>query len=370
MELVFWQNMISIHQRDFLEALAMHESVKKITLVANEGISEQRKNMGWDIPELKNIDVIIAPGVEQVNAIIERYPSGVNVFSGFNVGPLNIAAMKQCIDKKRRIAIMSEPYNLAGKKGFIRKLKFTFDKLRYQDKIDFILAIGREGVQQFNDTGFDKDKIFPWAYFINMPTEIQQRNSGLQHSDGKCRIMYAGRIEEAKGIYRFAAELLKQPADFELDIYGEGDDGQKIRDMYAAGGKAAQLKFFPFLRYEDLLKRYADYEWLVLPSTGKDGWGAVVSEALLNGLKVICSKKAGSSLVIKDGKNGVTFDWQKENDCAAAISKMLSNKGFDSPTEIISEANHSLTGKAGAAYFAGILEYQYNAGKRPDAPWA
>ena len=367
MELVFWQNMISIHQKDFLEALAVHEYAGKIMLVAEQDLSEERKKMGWNIPELRNIEVTIAPDAKKVKSIIEEHPSAVHIFSGFNVGGLNTIAMKICIGRKSRIAIMSEPYNLAGNKGRIRKLRFRWDKLRYNRHISFILAIGREGVSQYKEIGFDAGKVFPWGYFINMPETLQQRDN--YRDDGKCKIMYAGRIEEAKGILRFTQALLKQDKNFELDLYGEGDDLPKIKDAFAAKDKSDMLRSFPFLKYEGLLKSYAGYNWLVLPSTQKDGWGAVVSEALLNGLRVICSTKAGASLVIKEGWNGLTFNWLTDGDCDTAILKMLAGNGFADPMEIIKEANISLTGKAGAQYFVRILQHKYENAARPLPPW-
>jgi len=362
---LFWQNMISIHQKDFLEALVAQQGVDTIILVVQQDISPERKKMGWDVPQLKGIEVVVAPTNAQIDELIAKHTQGVHVFSGFNVGPVNTYAMKQCINAKRKIAIMSEPYNFAGSKGRIKKIKFKLDALRYKKHLSFILAIGDEGVKQFTAAGFGTDRVFPWAYFINMPPQYQVK----RQTTSKCKIMYAGRLEEAKGIYRFATTLLTHNDDYELHLFGEGPDKEKIEQAYAAANAADKLKFTPFLKYEDLLLQYGAYDWLVLPSTQKDGWGAVVSEGLLNGLKVICSTRCGAGTVIKEGWNGVRFNWDIPGNCDKAIEQMLQKKSFAEPQQLIGWASKALVGDAGASYFISISKYSSGQGARPQAPW-
>jgi len=362
---LFWQNMISIHQKDFLEALAVQPGVTSVILVVQQDISAERKKMGWDVPQLKGIRVVVAPTNGQIDDLIAGHERGVHVFSGFNVGAVNAYAMKQCISGKRKIAIMSEPYNFAGNKGRLKKMKFKLDALRYKKHISFVLAIGDEGVAQFTAAGFAVDRVSPWGYFINMPAQFQVK----KQTAGKCKIMYAGRLEEAKGIYRFATALLRHNANYELHVFGEGDDQEKIQDAYNIANAADKLSFTPFLKYEALLEKYNEYDWLVLPSTQKDGWGAVVSEGLLNGLKVICSTRCGAGTVIKEGWNGVRFNWEIAGDCDKAIEQMLQNKSFAEPQQLISWASKALVGDAGASYFIDITNYSSGQGPKPNAPW-
>ncbi|MBC7553605.1 MAG: glycosyltransferase [Taibaiella sp.] len=365
MVFVFWQNMVSIHQKAFLEALAAHNGTTHVILVVQELISANRKNMGWDVPTLAGVKIVAAPGNSEAGELVMQWPEAVHVFSGLNVGPLNKYAMGQCIKARRRIAVMSEPYNFREKKGILKRLKFTIDKMRYQKYIDFVLAIGTEGVSQFHEVGFADESVFPWAYYINIPAVVPPTAKKNQQL---LKIMYAGRLEEAKGIFRFAGELLKQKHDFELHVYGEGADKDKISGSFAEAGATGKVRFYPFLKYEELLKQYVAYDWLVLPSTQKDGWGAVVSEALLNGLKVICSTRCGAGMVIKEGWNGLKFNWEVPGGCNAAISKMW-EMNFAEQKEIEEWAGKALTGAAGATYFMQIVKHKYAGGVLPEAPW-
>ena len=154
-----------------------------------------------------------------------------------------------------------------------------------------------------------------------------------------------------------------------MHLFGEGADKEKIQEAYKAANASEKLKFTPFLKYEDLLQKYKEYDWLVLPSTQKDGWGAVVSEGLLNGLKVICSSRCGAGTVIREGWNGVRFNWEIAGDCDKAIEQMLQNKSFAEPQQLISWASKALVGDAGASYFINISNYRSGQRAKPQAPW-
>ena len=41
------------------------------------------------------------------------------------------------------------------------------------------------------------------------------------------------------------------------------------------------------------MRRLLDYDVLILPNVGDEGWGAVVNEALQSGLKVIAQQNRG-----------------------------------------------------------------------------
>ena len=183
-------------------------------------------------------------------------------------------------------------------------------------------------------------------------------------------MIYAGRLEEAKGIYRFVEELCKcANKNFRLDIYGEGEDEEKIKQLAAANNLSDKITITRYVTHTELLEKYAAYDWVVLPSSQKDGWGVIVSEGLLNGLKAICSRKCGVSWVIKEGVNGVTFDWAEEGSCVNAISKMFGG-GFAVADVIRMSAQRSISGEAGAQYFMKIIDSVYNNKEKPGIPWS
>ncbi len=362
MTFIFWQNMISIHQKSFLEALARHAGVSKVLLVVAEDISEYRKKMGWDVPRLQGVDVMVAPSGNEIYDIISQYKNAIHIMSGLRAEGMLAHAFDACIAKDCMMGLMMEPFNAAGVKGALRGVKYAWNKIRFAKHIQFILAIGRQGVGQYTKLGFSKDIVFPWAYFISLDRKWPREEARIETK----RIIYAGRLEAGKGIFRFTEELiLSGLTDYTFDIYGTGPDEEKIKAL-TAGNEL--ISIHPFLKHDELLKQYASHDWVVLPSSSKDGWGAIVSEGLLNGLKAITSDICGASWVVKEEFNGVTFNWTVKGDCKRAILAMQQYAYADATT-ISDWAKRAISGEAGATYFMNIMERVYTQAERPAVPW-
>jgi len=364
MTYVFWQGIISIHQKSFLEAVAHRAGTGKVFLVVAHDITPDRKSMGWDVPDIANVTVIRSPSRQQVTELVAAHKDAVHVIGGIKVGTMLTAAFDECIRQGCKVGVMTEPYNHEGIKGMLRTVKYRYFGIKYFRHIQFVLAIGRLGMQQYTRLGYNAARLFPWAYFISVPANAPVANTGTT------RIMYAGRLWEAKGISRFLKELVQTGnSNYTFDIYGSGPDEEKMKQLVASKGLTDRIHFYPFLKYDELLQQYARYDWVVLPSSAKDGWGVVVSEGLLNGLKALCSNICGVSRVITEGKNGVVFDWATEGSCKQAIDKMLTCEGFASRSEIKKWAEAGISAEAGAAYFLQIIDNVYQNKTRPGLPW-
>ena len=362
MTFVFWQGIISIHQQSFLEALARHPATDSVLLVVEKDISDYRKNMGWQAPEIRGVTVIQSPSSTQVDDIVQKHKDAIHTIGGIRVSPMLSAAFDACIRHKCNIGVMTEPYNHEGWKGMLRTLKYRFLASKYFRHIQFVLAIGKTGVEQYRALGYPDNALFPWAYFITVPIAPPVPNAS-----GKQRIIYAGRLTEAKGIKKFVERLANSGTDYTIDLYGEGTEENAIRELAQKTGASA-INIHPFLKYNELLEKYAAYDWVVLPSAAKDGWGAIVSEGLLNGAKALCSNICGASRVITNGRNGMVFDWQQPGSVDHCIKAML-NDTFAGREEIKRWASDSLSGEAGAQYFIDIINNVYNNQPRPGMPW-
>lgn len=366
MNIIFWQGIISIHQKTILEALARNSRVKKVTLVVERDISPYRANMGWEVPTLEGVELIVAPDRERTKQIFASNPDAYHVLGGIRVGPMMTMALEEGAKQKARMGSLSEPYDRSGLKGKLRDLKYYYLKLFYFRHVDYFLAVGREGVKTYTGLGFDPKRVFAWAYFVSVPTQPLLAKA---NGNGPA-IIYAGRIEEGKGIYRFVTELAAFPgAKYKLDIYGGGPDEEKLRTFVNDNNLADNISVFPFMKYSDMVQQYARYDWVLLPSIRKDGWGVVISEGLLNGLKGMCSSICGVSWSIYNNVNGLTFDWQQQGSCYNAIKTMLADTGFASPANIRDWAQKSLSGEAGAAYYLQILDSVYAGKEIPSPPW-
>ncbi len=80
-----------------------------------------------------------------------------------------------------------------------------------------------------------------------------------------------------------------------LSLYGHGPEEERLRKLAKNCPNITFHDFVPVEQVRDLMRVHDIY---VLPSNGYEGWGAVVSEALTERMKVLGTVEAGSSATI------------------------------------------------------------------------
>lgn len=90
MKLFFWQNINSMHQSAFFRAIVQLDGIA-VTLIVTEKIANSRLAMGWDLPEIKGLQII---DISNQNSEIWKNLVDLNsdhkslhIFSGINAFP-------------------------------------------------------------------------------------------------------------------------------------------------------------------------------------------------------------------------------------------------------------------------------------------
>ncbi len=144
--------------------------------------------------------------------------------------------------------------------------------------------------------------------------------------------IYVGRLSPEKNI-KFLLEVFKdiktsepKSNDWGLIIVGDGPQKKEIegfikennleKDIYLAGG----------VSWKEVPKYYAIADVFILPSLSEP-WGLVVNEAMVCGLPVIVSKKAGAYLdLVKEGENGFGFEPTNPQELKAIMLKFINHE--------------------------------------------
>ena len=129
-------------------------------------------------------------------------------------------------------------------------------------------------------------------------------------------VAFVGRLVGLKNIPTLlrAFEPLRDRA--RLVLIGDGPERASLE------AAAPYAHFAGFLSGDDLLAWYNLIDILVLPST-QEAYGAVTGEALMAGVKVVVSRKAGSADLVREGENGYLFDPKDEKGLSACLAKLL-----------------------------------------------
>lgn len=358
--LVFWQNIISPHQVDFLKEIS---AIYKITLVVDADIDEYRKKDGWQVPDYTFMELYICPNEKTINSLFENSES-IHVFSGLGAYKYVNKGFKKAIREKSKIGIFSEPVEINGFKGAIKLIKGNFQRMLYGKKIDFICATGKLGVQTYLNFGYKSKKIFDWAYFID-PLNLKVR-------DRENTLVFVGQLVERKRIIDLLNLLILE--DFfgfdSFKIVGKGKCKNKIEKILKINNISSKVSVLGRLSQKETYDTISKSKLLIIPSK-HDGWGVVVNEALLCGTPVIASSNVGSSVLL-DGKNrGEVFESNNWDDLKKVLNKWSNKKLIlEDNSNIKNWAESKISPKVASSYFKDILDYVYNKSEnKPVIPW-
>lgn len=387
MDFVFWQNIVSLHQSAFLSALSKKHEV---TLVAEKEIASYRLADGWNIPEMGNVRIVMAPNDVEINTIINANKEAVHIITGIDGFKMPYKAFKILTARNQKVMNMLESYEWAGIKGFLRWAKYTMLQIRYGRKINGILAMGAIGERVYRSAGFTKSKIFQWGYFTKA-MEASPQPSPKGKGEGKPRVLFVGRLDENKNSRLLIKTMEPMMKDVEcLTIVGDGVLRQEI-DLLAQRinsnieRKRESQKSFPLgedigeahvhilgnVPNEKVHELMRNHDILVLPSN-YDGWGAVINEALQNGMRVVVSENCGGNVLVDNKTRGEVFYFEDGERSLSSVLVRWIAKGAISDKEredIILWAEEHISGKNAAEYLEEIVNHVYNNGVRPVAPW-
>lgn len=126
------------------------------------------------------------------------------------------------------------------------------------------------------------------------------------------KVLWVGRLlrwKRVDTIIKAVGECAKS-RKITLDIYGIGPEEAKLKKLAMRYGDV--IKFYPPVAINEVRKLMREHDVYVLSSNAYEGWGAVVSEAIEEGMAVIGTYEAGSSgTVLPESNLFHVGDWQK-----------------------------------------------------------
>jgi glycosyltransferase involved in cell wall biosynthesis len=363
---VFWEPCVSPHKWALFDALAAKlDGITEIVCVAHQDVPAERRALGWGDVSLTRFQTIIAPAIDVMDNLIARdVDHSLHVFAGVRWHSTIVLALKKVKRAGCALAILSEPRDSAGLKGRLRFVQSWVTEGWLRRRAACVLAIGRHGPGWFRRVGYPSERIFPFAYFLE---DAKATRSECIDDARKPRLGYVGRLIEQKGLqYLFDAALkLKDRAT--LVVVGDGE----LRPQLEAFARRHHMdvRFAGVLPMADVQRVMADLDVVVLPSiTREDGWGAVVSEALLAGAAVVASECVGASILLDFPGNGRVVPAGEGDAIVEAIASLREGDALrlESRQRRTAWARDRLTAQAGATYLESILKFTLGSVSRPE----
>lgn len=360
--LVLWEPSLSPHKADLLAALAAQAPEIEIICCANNDLSPDRRSLGWAVPRENGYKNIISPSQDEIERIFsESSAETIHIFSGMRWVPNIVDGLRMAKKTGAHYAIMSEPRVAEGFSGKIRLLQSWLTEGYHRKNAAFILAIGSNGPSWFRMAGYPPAKIIPFAYFVSPPKVKPYHPS----ETGQLRIGYLGRIVRMKGVFELAEAVSKLGKNYSLSIAGHGEDEASLKKYLH--DQNISHEFHGVLPRENIGEFFSQIDVLVLASNSKDGWGVVISEALMSGVPVVASSMVGASMILNHAIFGRKINPGSSGYIISAISELQKN-GILHPNQRQQravEACKYLSDRNGAASMLSAISWSSGKSERP-----
>jgi glycosyltransferase involved in cell wall biosynthesis len=199
-----------------------------------------------------------------------------------------------------------ETVDAEGITGKLKRLVYGWIFHTTARNLDGVLAIGASTGDWLWPLVPSTIKIHPFAYFLPEPY-LADTSPNKARQDGPFRFLFVGSLIPRKRVDLLLDALaFLADQEFELNIVGDGE-------MYTTlKAKAEELlpgrvTFHGTQPINEIGRWMAMSDCLVLPSR-HDGWGAVISEAILSGSAVVCSSACGARDIVKASARGAVFE--------------------------------------------------------------
>jgi phosphatidylinositol alpha-1,6-mannosyltransferase len=142
--------------------------------------------------------------------------------------------------------------------------------------------------------------------------DIEQFNPGEPIRDGgPLKLLCVARLIKRKGQHHLieaVKRITDQGIEISLDLVGSGDAEGEYRDLVKRLRIGGNVNFRGYIPREEIPAVYSQADVFVLPSYN-EGMSVATLEAMASGLPVIVSRTPGTEELVREGKNGFTFEW-------------------------------------------------------------
>jgi len=155
-----------------------------------------------------------------------------------------------------------------------------------------------------------KNRCFKWGYFTKV-SELDINSVLAARSKDKVRIMWVANLIPLKHpefMVQLGQRLQQDGVDYEINIVGRGVMKDEIAQLIADTHQTDRVHLLGALPNEDVLRMMREHNIFAFTSNKREGWGAVVNEAMAQGCCPVVADHIGSAhFLINDGHNGMLF---------------------------------------------------------------
>lgn len=323
MKVVLLSNYLNHHQLPLCLSMA-EKTGGNFTFVATKPISDMRLALGYSDMDHKYPFVLRAyesgENREQAEKLLLEADVVIWMATLFDWIRPRLRTEKLSFDNSERLMKTNDGFvNVYG-----HMAKYTPPLFRYR-KNHYLLSAGAYAAGDYARIHLFRDRAFRWGYFPNAlrydPEELLRRKK-------RGSILWAGRLIDWKhpeNAVLTAKRLRDEGVPFEMKIIGEGEREATLRALIAEHGLFGQVQLLGAMPQEQVRRQMEEADVFLFTSDRREGWGAVLNEAMNSGCAVAASNECGSvPYLIRDGENGLIYpakDQSALDDCVLRLMR-------------------------------------------------
>ncbi len=325
MRLAFVSNYFNHHQRALADRLYTLCG-GAFTFVATSVMREERRTLGYgesEIPEYVTLALNDTSRRLVADTVMQNADAVI-----FGAAPQNM--LTPCLKARKPVFRYSERLLKNGSEWW----KYPYRRMRlHRDNPSsaplFLLSAGAYAAGDYARFGLFHGRTLRWGYFPALRTYPEPRI--LMDKKDPTHILWCGRMIDWKHpeqAIKLIGRLRREGLDCHLTMVGSGIMESSLQDKAESGGLGNCVTFTGPRRPEqvrDLMESAGIY---LLTSDQREGWGAVVNEAMNSGCAVVATEAAGSvPYLIRDGVSGCICPTGHTNVMEEWVKALLTHPG-------------------------------------------
>lgn len=320
---IFWKNHPALHDHRLYLAIAAYYHV---LLVCDTPVPQKRiLNSGWSNEEgVQTVFLSDSLTPKQfIHSLIDEHPDAIHVLCGLRGCRCVRLALPYFLRQPspRLVVCQEAPTRTFGFRRIVQDLIYRAIIFRIRKKVLAFFAMGTMGTSAYMRLGFPKEKIYSTMY--SYPGDYPPLPPP-KHSAMPIKLIYVGDAIPAKGVHLLLDAVKSFPPDaIHLTMVGSDPEGilAKAQSDRFWNGRLTLLGVIPNRKIIEVLSQH---DLLILPSLN-DGWGMVVTEALIAGIGAIVTDACGSQDVPRQFDTGLVIPAGSVSAIKEALSRVLNN---------------------------------------------
>lgn len=323
MKIVFLSNYFNHHQKPFSDAMYKRLGGDYLFIETSE-MKEFRKKLGYGMDSLP--DYVIPAAI--TNASFEKIKKIINDADVLITG----AAPEKYIEERKKQKKLIFRYSEKVLKNGKEPLKYIPRFIKYhwinRFKKIYLLSAGEFAAKDYRSFALFRKKAFKWGYFPAIK-EYEDIDALISQKE-KNSILWAGRFltwKHPEACVEVAKRLKQDGYEFSIDMIGTVKNPDGFMALVCRNGVQDNVRTLGAMPPDKVREHMEKSEIYLFTSGEKEGWGAVLNEAMGSACAVVASDAAGAtSYLIDNGQNGFSYKSGDVDELYEKVKQLLDNE--------------------------------------------